>query len=534
MIQNFKFFNMKKLISYSAISLLTLLCFTIFSCEDGLEDETFSVFDANALTKPGHGEQAVRGVYASLKDNGGYGYYGGYLYWLYEYPTDVSTTTPTANQGQQLDQLTYNASNAVINETWRSIYRLIARANEAESLINGIDYVGNGSTEEQKQQHLGEVRFLRALAYYDATSLWGSVPLMVKPSAEYTINDENPELTDKAVVEEAIIDDLLYAEEALPLNFPTDEIARATSSAAKGLLMRLYMRQGEWQKATDKAQEVINQSVYDLRTQAEGGIIALFQNNNRSDNEFMFVLKSSDEVGAYGVNSNSFGINSVPWDYNRGWGNFPLRLEFYDDFSANDDRRELLTGSYETVYGQIVTVPEEYGGIGGSAPDTLSASYIYNLKYPHVNNYNYGGFNNVPILRYADILLMRAEALNELSGPNQESINLISQVRTRSGLNEVQVSDFSSRADLRDFIFEERNKEFFMEGRRRDDLIRWGTSATDGANPLVKFREKVVPMLADPNTYSEGVDYRYFPYPLAEIDSNLNLDSSINEGRVRN
>ncbi len=181
----------------------------------------------------------------------------------------------------------------------------------------------------------------------------------------------------------------------------------------------------------------------------------------------------------------------------------------------------------------MISVPKEYGGIGGAAPDTVAAQFIYNLKYPHVNNYNYAGFNNVTILRYADVLMMRAEALNELNGPNAESIALVNQIRTRSSLPAITLASYPTKEGLRDKIFDERNKEFFMEGRRRDDLIRWGKSATNGSNALAKFKEKVVPTLRSAATYSDAIDYTVFPYPQNEIQSNTSLDASINAGRVK-
>lgn len=513
---------------------ISLMLIAPISCQDKLVDETFSVINENALTKPVHGEQAVRGVYAALRDNGGYGYYAGFYYWLNEYQADIVTaSTVGAKQGEQIDQLTYNASNAILNNVWTSIFRLIARANAADDLISKIDYEGNGEKEQLKQQHLGEVKFLRALAYYDATSLWGDVPLFSKTSSNFTEEDENPKLRKQALVEENIIEDLKYAEENLPASYSTEEVGRVTSGAAKAMLTRLYMRQGEWQLAADKAQEVIADGTYDLRTKGEGGITSLFATENRSDNEFIFVLKSSNEADAYGIVSNSFGINSTPWDLNRGWGNLPMHLQFYSQFNTNDDRRNLLTGVYKTLYGQVVTVPEEYGGIGGAAPDTLQATFLYGLKYPHVNNYNYSGFNNVSVVRYADVLLYRAEALNELNGPSQETINLLNQIRSRSSASLLQLSDFSDKPALRDFIFDERVRELFMEGKRREDLFRWGNSASGGTDKLSKFKEKVKPILKDPATYSEAINYSLFPYPQSEIDSNLSLESAINTGRVK-
>ncbi|SEL67679.1 RagB/SusD family nutrient uptake outer membrane protein [Parapedobacter koreensis] len=511
-----------------------LLCSLMpVACENGLQEESYSVFDETTLTKPENGLQGVRGVYSALRDNGGNGYYAGYLHQLTEYPSDIVTTKPDSRQGIQLDQLTYDASNSIINDVWTSIFRLISRANESEYLIGKIDYVGNGESDEVKMQHLAEVRFLRALAYYDATSLWGDVPLNLKSSAEFVEADENPPLVAQSTIEEQIIIDLEFAEQYLPSSYPVEQNGRATQGAAQGLLARLYMRQGEWQKAADKCATIITGGIYDLRASSEGGVVALFDNMNRSDNEFIFVMKSSSEPGSYGILSNSFGIQSVPWDYNRGWGNFPIHREFYAEFSPQDQRRQLLLGTYKALYGQIVTLPKEFGGEGGSLPDTIQAQYTYGLKYPHTNNYNYAGYNNVSIIRYSDILLMRAEALNELNGPNNESISLINEIRERSNASSVDVSNFSSTEALRDFIFEERGLELFMEGRRRDDLIRWGRSATNGADPLLKFKERVRPLLRDQNTYSDAVNYALFPYPIQEIQANTSLNVGINQGRVR-
>lgn len=515
----------------SAIVVLTLII-GIYACKKGLKDETYSVFDSSKLTKPENGNQAVIGTYAALKDNGGYGYYAGFLYWLYEYPADVVTTTITSRQGIELDQLTYNPSNSVINNVWVSIFKMISRANEAEALINNIDYKANGSTDQLKQQNLGEVRFLRALAYYDATSLWGDVPLILKSSSEFTEGDLNPKLSTQADVEASIITDLQFAEQNLPLNYSDAQVARATSGAAKSLLARLYMRRAEWQKAADKANEVISSGSYRLKPRSEGGVVALFDTLNRSDKEFIFVLKSSSQTGAYSINSNSFGINSTPWDLNRGYGNFPIHLQFYSIFDKTDARRNLLTGIYKTIYGQIMSVPKQYGGQGGTGKDTVLATFVYNLKYPASNNYNYAGFNNVTILRYADVLLLRAEALNELNGPNQMSVDLINQIRNRANLASISLSSFTKQT-LRAEIFDERNKEFFMEGRRREDLYRWGKSETNGSDVLSKFKEKVVPLLRNQNTYAAGINYLYYPYPQIEIQSNTSLSTSINQGRYQ-
>ncbi|WP_373331374.1 RagB/SusD family nutrient uptake outer membrane protein [Salmonirosea aquatica] len=135
------------------------------------------------------------------------------------------------------------------------------------------------------------------------------------------------------------------------------------------------------------------------------------------------------------------------------------------------------------------------------------------FKYtPDPNAISQNNGNDIPEIRYADILLSRAEALNELSGPTQESIDLINQVRTRAAVPALSLADFSTKEQLRDHLLKERGWEFFTEGKRREDMIRMGTFIS--------------------NAVARGKNAQPFhvlyPLPQSEIEANPNLKQ--NEG----
>jgi hypothetical protein len=111
----------------------------------------------------------------------------------------------------------------------------------------------------------------------------------------------------------------------------------------------------------------------------------------------------------------------------------------------------------------------------GDTISLLNKDNTRSFKYwPDPNHEANNNGNDIPEIRYADILLSRAEALNELQGPNQESIDLINQIRERAGLNDITLADYPTKETLRDHILAERGWEFYSEGKRREDLLRMG------------------------------------------------------------
>ena len=158
------------------------------------------------------------------------------------------------------------------------------------------------------------------------------------------------------------------------------------------------------------------------------------------------------------------------------WINFGAQFRtytaFYDTFEEGDARKEVLITHYTDQNGNEVELLRD--DEGKPLDDVRSFKY-----WPDPNASGENNGNDIVYIRYADILLCRAEALNELNGPNQESIDLINDVRDRAKVDKIKLEDFSTKESLRDFILAERGREFFSEGLRREDLIRHGKFISD-------------------------------------------------------
>lgn len=201
---------------------------------------------------------------------------------------------------------------------------------------------------------------------------------------------------------------------------------------------------------------------------------------------------------------NNYMAHAFPPSYpvQSNWDNFGAQFRtytaFYDTFEAKDKRLGCFVTHYINTSGVEVELLRE----GDKALDNARS-----FKYvPDPNAVGECHGNDLVLIRYADILLCRAEALNELDGPNKENVGLINQVRKRAGATELDADDFTKET-LRDFILAERAREFFSEGLRREDLIRHG-----------KFISSAVARGKNAKDY-----HVLYPIPLSQIQTNPNL-----------
>src|SRR5690606_8417834 len=192
---------------------------------------------------------------------------------------------------------------------------------------------------------------------------------------------------------------------------------------------------------------------------------------NERNNEYIWVrpaVASTDRANANGWMNVSFpeGFATDPRSgltFSNTWVNFPTQFRlldvFFNSFEVSDKRKDLILTEYVNTSGNSVSLLNNN--------DTRSFKY-----WPDPDALGASHGNDIPEIRYADILLSKAEALNELIGPNEESINLINQIRLRANLNVLTLSDFPDKESLRDHLLNEIGWEFYSEGQRRYDLIR--------------------------------------------------------------
>ena len=443
------------------LHIITGLAFLLLSCEDVLEEETFDqLAPENFLTTPEGMESLLGATYAStanMRINNSI-----YTFVQMEWTTDIMWQKGDGINSTAVQYINFTWDPAVgllRSQNWDWPYQAIRDAN---IVLDNMDQLA--ASDSLKQLYTAEARFLRAVNYYKMYLNFGPVPLRTSTSDAL----ELPRATEEEITS-FIENEWLEVIPQLPDPGKEAAYGRAHKAAAQGFLVEFYMNTRQWDKAATMAEAVMNQWSYRLFPEYED----LFKVENERNSELIWVRPAKASADRY--TANSWMNTAYPPDFAsdprtglefqdawRNWPNENRMLDaFYNSFDAQDRRRSLILTEYVTTEGELVSLLNE--------DNTRSFKY---WPDPEGANASYG--NDIPEIRYADILLLRAEALNELNGPNQTSIDLINQVRERAGLEGLLLSDLSDQAILRDHILKERGWEFYSEGKRRNDLIRMG------------------------------------------------------------
>ncbi|GAB2787288.1 RagB/SusD family nutrient uptake outer membrane protein [Rhabdobacter roseus] len=393
---------------------------------------------------------AVNAAYASLQFNG---LYNQGLYAVGEVRSD-NTEILDAQSGidiTQIDAFTTLTINGLVSSIWNDHYRGILACN---TVIDRIAPVEMNQT--LKERYVAEVTFLRALMYFNLVRIFGDVPLVLKETSDVTEGysyGRNP----AAEVYQQIEQDLLAAEQKLPASYAGVEIGRATSGAAKGLLAKVYLTQKKWDLAAAKTKEVLDAGQYDLLT----NYADIYRINNKNNRESLFEVQY--KKGGYGLGSpfnNRFAprlSGVVVTTIGAGGGHNHPTAEMIAAYEPEDKRKEPSLALGYTSGSSFVAIPYVKKYLD---PAPFAAS---------------DADNNWPVLRYADVLLMRAEALNEVGyTPNGEAFTLLNRIRTRAGLAPKTSAELPTQAAFRLAVENERRFELAFENHRWFDLVRTG------------------------------------------------------------
>jgi hypothetical protein len=352
-------------------------------------------------------------------------------------------------------------NNTFVYDNWGSMWPAIRNCN---IIIENVDKVA-GMLKDQKEEIKGEARFVRAYAYY---KLWNDFgPLPIRTSTEQPL--ELPRASKKKF-QDFMESQLLAAIKVLPK--PGNELnyGRANKGAARALLTIWYLNTYQWKKSADMAKTIIDNGYYHLVPDYN----QMFALDNERNSGFIWVQPALANQG--GAHNSFLGVlfppgikKTVDFKYSftfSGWADyasqFRLTDSFVNSFAPNDQRQDRILKKYINNDGDTINLmktPDDARGIK-FPPD------------PNAHGDLHG--NDFPYIRYAAVLLARAEALNNIQGPNSESIELINKIRTRAGLKDVKLSDYHSKEALNNEILEERQHEFWEEGKRRRTLIRMG------------------------------------------------------------
>ncbi|MFV0269832.1 MAG: RagB/SusD family nutrient uptake outer membrane protein [Draconibacterium sp.] len=355
--------------------------------------------------------------------------------------------------------------------------------------------------EDVKSRVLGEAHFLRGLYYFILVRYFGYVPLIIDPQEPG--DDLKPQRVDKSRVYELIIEDLSKAKDMLPAKstYSSSDLGRATKGAAAGLLAKVYLTRGEYDKVITLANEVATLG-YDLNPNYEDN----FDATNENSIESLFEIQYASDAGEnFWSNENQASwLSTFTGPRNSdmvagGWGWNQPTQEFIDAYEEGDLRKDV------TVF---------YDGcppFDGKDYDPAYSTTGYNLRKFLVSKNVSATYDNsplnFPVLRYADVLLMKAEALNSLNRTTEAEAPL-NLVRARAGLLPVTGK---SQPEMKEIILHERRMELAFEGQRWFDMVRvdngqWGLDFLHSIGKVNATQKHLL-----------------FPIPLKEIESNPNL-----------
>ncbi|MFZ4725816.1 MAG: RagB/SusD family nutrient uptake outer membrane protein [Paludibacter sp.] len=430
--------------------IITLCCLGLFcSCEDFLTEKPKSVLTPeNAYTTARDWQQGLTGAYAMLQNL----YIGKYTITLTEFGTDeVEPYDVGWAAYAELKLYTFSASHPFFSDHYTICYEGIKRSNAVIDMPDGV------VDDATKQSMIYQARFLRAIYYFDLVRMYGGVPLWTQSSI-----DRNEIMKPRATVDqvyEQITQDLKAAE-SLPTTWSIEtDKGRATSYAAQAILARVYLQWGKPSESLTYINKVIGKfKLYDNYND----IFDPKNKNKEYENIFEVQSKHSGAWGLEGsIQSNYWGPRGVGGPTNfGGWGGFGPTQYIYNSFDNTDKRKAAF---FATSFNGVVQSPP------------------CNRKFvdPVYGNVIEDDDLNFTIIRYADVLLMKAEVLNDISASGKDALgqdkyDCINAVRKRANLPDITASQNITNDQFSEIVLNERLHELCFEHMRRWDLIRFG------------------------------------------------------------
>ena len=474
---------MKKILYILVLAVIVL----VSSCSDFLNEQLKGDYtSANFYTSPEAATASVTGIYNSL--------YGNTL-WIFG---DVASDDAVkgGNPGDQpgiigIDDFSATSDNGVLITFWKATYETIARAN------NAIFYVNPMTIDVALRNRLvGEAKFLRAYSYFNLVNIFGKVPLKLDP--QLTAATINVWLSDVPTIYAQIEKDLTEAAAVLPPDYPVEK-GRVTQGAAYGMLAKVDLYQKKYTECLTNIQALENLHQYKLLSNYAN----LFKAGAEDSTEVIFGLRFvKSAVSSIG---NILSVDFSPSLEGGYYFNAPTQ-SYVDAFTDStvlktvDPRLDISIGRDGKPWFNNTIFSKSWSDATGYLVKKYDENTIVGIpKDQSTIPYHY--------MRYADILLMKAEALNEIGGAGgvANAAIEVNKVRTRANLNPTTAA---TQADLRIVIMNERRKELGFEFHRFFDLMRWGKTIAE----------------ASLGTNFKWTEPRfYFPIPQTELDTNKAL-----------
>lgn len=443
-----------------------ILTGSLLSCTDLIKEEYQNILEDNFYQSEADVKAAVTGMYGTGMMRFFFGDAQNVLT-LSEMQADGLKYRWTPGWGDEVQNFRYSAS--VGWETQKFYQKFVQGISKATTMIAKIEEVD--IDEDVKAQYIAEVRVLRAHIALWAYHVYGGVSMMLDPEVLANVSGEElfEPRYDKAQTAEFIISEIDAVADNLPDMYPQGhaEYGRMTKGAALMIKLKILMQEKRWTEAEATGREITTLG-YSLQSTVKD-VFTLANEENAET-----ILSYPCETNVYP--SNPHWAMSCPYDYvmpNSSadhWGVYVTPWDVIDTYDDLDERKAMIVTEYEDTNGNMVVRGEGELGPGG-----------FLLKYDFDGGLiSHQGGNDVIVFRYADALLLLAEAINENSGPTQEAIDIVNQIRQRAFPSNPEMlyqsgdPELAGKDAFREAIYNERGWELLQEGSRRFDMIRHG------------------------------------------------------------
>lgn len=378
-----------------------------------------------------------------------------------------SGRTTNNSDKNEFDKFTYTPESNLMYLTWKGYYVAVNVTNYAVDNILAMS--DNIISDKKKRQHIAEAKFVRAYLYFNMVRYWKGVPLKVTETTSLD-NLDMARNTEEEVYAQ-IIEDLLYAEENLPSvkEYAAADLGRASSGSASGMLAKVYLQREEWDKVISYTDKIISSGHYSLNASYADNFNLNKENGPESIFEVQYYAGTGNPGSIYnGYNRPPFvNINGFS-----GYGDDPVTKNLWDAYGANEDgtcddtRRDVCVRLYTKA---------EYPNMSSAILYPYYCNKYIDLTPEAVRSRS---GNNQPVIRYSDILLMKAEALGRKNVSDTEAYRYINMVRRRAygqPIDQAASCDVSPVGTVNEFIniiLHERRLELAFEANRWFDLVR--------------------------------------------------------------
>ncbi len=500
-----------------------LLLMVLFSCSEDLLDKTPKdrLSPSTFFQNETQCKMALMGIYNAIQPNATPTHF-----YQFEFMSDNGYCQAAWQGSNEVGSWSTNSTSWAPGAKWSMDYAIIARSNE---FLQDIEAAA--VSDAVKAPMVAEAKFLRAYAYSDLITYFGDVPLITKVLA---LADAYVTRTPKSEVLTQILADYTDAASVLPVSYSGSNVGRATKGAALAYKAKILLFNQKWAEAAQAAKEVMDLKLYDFYPNYSDLFTEAHENNIEVIFDIQYTTSQSQPWPAEPFVLGTWQTSNITADminsyYMTNGKSITDATSGYNEqkpYSNRDPRLAATVVLPGSQYGSSTFIPASYAEYPCGAKPRKYAEY-------GVADVNISTLNTI-LMRYADVCLMRAEALIESGSTAQEIYDLIDKVRARIGMPTVESVEGTglNQSQLRQIMRHERRVEFCMEGTRYADMLRWQDVAL--VHDVYGYDKSKLSDPASPATWTFSqikIATRTFnatkawlwPVPQADIDINENL-----------